>query len=78
MYTKKELLNKNKGEVKIDYKELTGEMPIMLKISLYQNFKKIPQKVSVKIHDKQDQQFQFFNKAKQLVQGIEDNENCQG
>ena len=42
MYTKKELLNKNKGEVKIDYKELTGEMPIMLKISLYQNFKKNP------------------------------------
>ena len=42
---------------KVDYDHLTEEMPIMLKISLYHNFKKTAPVVPVPLHDKENASF---------------------
>jgi hypothetical protein len=39
---------------------------------LYKQLKKFESNEDVKLYDKQDIQFQFFNSAKELIQGIED------
>ena len=69
---KKQGKNKSKRDLqpeKIDYDHLTLEMPIMLKISLYHNFKKVCEVIPVSLHSKENDQFSFFTAAKQLVEG---------